>query len=310
MMNQQPQTTPWDRLLRSRTALLSSGFLLFLMLIACLAPWLAPHNPVDGFPGNINCPPAWSDVNSCEHFFLLGTDDAGRDIFSRLIYGSRTSLIVAIIPTIIIIITGTLIGLLAGFDGGFVDSVLMRFADFTYAFPALLLFIVMMFALRGTPIASFLNGFPILFFALSIVGWVEVSRQVRAQVLMTKELAFVEASRALGANNIFILSKHILPHTLSPIIIVAVSIAPDNIITEATLAYLGIGLGNPTDPAAIFPVSWGNMLLAGQAQLFSGLGAQPWQTMSATLAIALTTIAFTFLGDAVRDAFDPRTKSA
>jgi oligopeptide transport system permease protein len=165
-----------------------------------------------------------------------------------------------------------------------------------------LFFIIVMTALRDTPIGKFLNGFLILFAALSLVSWVGVSRLVRGQVLSLKEKEFVEAARALCVRSHNSLIKHLLPNSLGPIIISAAFIVPGAIITEAVLSYLGIGLRPATDFNAPFPVSWGNMILDGKA----AINAQPWVMIAPALAVASITLAFTFIGDGLRDALDPR----
>jgi oligopeptide transport system permease protein len=202
----------------------------------------------------------------------------------------------------ITLVIGTLIGLIAGSRGGWVDSLLMRFADIVYSFPALLFFIIVMTALKDTPVGAFMNGFLILFGALSLVGWVSVARLVRGQVLSLKEKEFVLAAQALGVRGRQILLKHLLPNALGPIIVAGAFIVPGAIITEAVLSFLGIGLRPATDMNAAFPVSWGNMILDGKA----AINAQPWLLIAPAFAIATITLAFTFLGDGLRDALDPR----
>jgi oligopeptide transport system permease protein len=294
------------RLLKNKAALASLIYIAFLAIIALAAPLLAPHNPVRIIPGNSYRQAAWVQTNmpasTGSWEFPLGTDSVGRDVLSRLIYGTRTSLIVGFIPMFITICVGTTIGLVAGFSGGWIDSLLMRFADIVYSFPSFLFFIIVMTALRDTPIGKFLNGFLILFGALSLVSWVGVSRLVRGQVLALKEKEFVEAARALGVRSVNILFRHLLPNSLGPIIISAAFIVPGAIITEAVLSYLGIGLRPATNFDAPFPVSWGNMILDGKA----AINAQPWVMIAPALAVASITLAFTFIGDGLRDALDPR----
>lgn len=294
------------RLFRNKAAVVGLIYIAILAIVAIAAPLLAPHNPVKIIPGNTYRQAAWVQTNTPATTgsweFPLGTDAVGRDVLSRLIYGTRTSLIVGFIPMIITIFVGTTIGLIAGFFGGWVDSLLMRFADIVYSFPSFLFFIIVMTALRETPIGKFLNGFLILFAALSLVSWVGVSRLVRGQVLSLKEKEFIEAARALGVRSHSILSKHLLPNSLGPIIISAAFIVPGAIITEAVLSYLGIGLRPATDFNAPFPVSWGNMILDGKA----AINAQPWVMIAPAVAVASITLAFTFVGDGLRDALDPR----
>jgi oligopeptide transport system permease protein len=294
------------RLMRNKASVVGLIYIAILAFIAIAAPLLAPHNPVRIIPGNSYRQAAWIQTNlpasTGSWEFPLGTDSVGRDVLSRLIYGTRTSLIVGFIPMVITIFLGTTIGLIAGFFGGWADSLLMRFADIVYSFPSLLFFIIVMTALRDTPIGKFMNGFLILFGALSLVSWVGVSRLVRGQVLSLKEKEFIEAARALGVRSHSILSKHLLPNSLGPIIISAAFIVPGAIITEAVLSYLGIGLRPATDFNAPFPVSWGNMILDGKA----AINAQPWVMIAPAIAVASITLAFTFIGDGLRDALDPR----
>jgi oligopeptide transport system permease protein len=175
------------RLVRNRAALISLCYLGVLVVIAVAAALLAPHNAIQIFPGQTYRQAAWIATNNPATTgtweYPLGTDAVGRDVLSRLIYGTRTSLVVGFIPMAITLLIGTLIGLIAGSRGGWVDALLMRFADIVYSFPALLFFIITMTALKDTPIGKFMNGFLILFGALSLVGWVGVARLVRGQVL-------------------------------------------------------------------------------------------------------------------------------
>jgi oligopeptide transport system permease protein len=295
------------RLLRNKAAVGGLIYIAIMIVIALLSGVLAPHNPIQIFPGKSYKQAAWiQKPNQPEASgtweYPIGTDAIGRDVLSRLLYGTRTSLIVGFIPTTIILLVGTLIGLFSGYKGGAVDSVLMRFAEIVYSFPSFLFFIIVMAALKDTPIGKFWNGFLVLFMALSLVGWVSVARLVRGQVLSLKEKEFIEAAHAVGVRQHNILLKHLLPNSLGPIVISGAFLVPSFIIAEAVLSYLGIGLRPATDPNALFPVSWGNMILDGKA----AITAQPWLLIAPALAIATITIAFTFIGDGLRDALDPR----
>lgn len=295
------------RLLRNKAAVAGMIYIGILIVIALFSALLAPHNPLDIFPGQTYKQAAWIQTPtrpqaSGSWEFPLGTDAIGRDVLSRLLYGTRTSLIVGFIPTFIILSIGTIIGLISGFRGGWVDAALMRFAEIVYSFPAFLFFIIVMAALKETPLGKFWNGFLVLFMALSLVGWVSVARLVRGQVLSLKEKEFIEAAHAIGVRQHNILLKHLLPNSLGPIIISGAFLVPSFIITEAVLSYLGIGLRPATDKNALFPVSWGNMILDGRAAVSS----QPWLLIAPAIAIATITIAFTFIGDGLRDALDPR----
>src|SRR5262249_8181070 len=234
------------RLLRNKAAVGSLLYISRLAITATEAPLLAPHNPVEIIPGNTYRQAAWIHTNVLTTTgtwqYPLGTDAVGRDVLSRLIYGTRTSLVVGFIPMTLTLLIGTLIGLVAGFKGRFIDGLLMRFADIIYSFPALLFFIIVMAALKETPVGKFMNGFLILFAARSLVGWVAVARLVRGQVLALKEKDFVLAAEALGVRQHQILLRHLLPNSIGPIIVAGAFIIPGAIIAEAVLSYLGIGL--------------------------------------------------------------------
>lgn len=298
----------WYRLLRNKASVAGGIVIILFFLIAMAAPLIAPHNPIQRNSGKDFLPPFWmekgpggkpGDIN-----FPLGTDTLGRDVLSRVIFGARVSMIVGIIPTIIVLMVGTTIGLIAGYFGGRWDNWLMRLTDVIYAFPDLLFFIVLMVALRDTGIGDLLNGLFLLFIALAIVGWTGVARLVRGQVLSVKNNEFIEAAHCIGATDTRIMFRHILPNSLGPIIIVAAMMVPGMIITEAILGYLGLGLRPATDPTQFFITSWGSLLLEGQ----SAINVQPWVLLSPAICVSLVVLAFTFLGDGLRDAFDPRLR--
>ena len=295
------------RLMRNKATVAALIYVGFLVVIAIIAPLIAPHNPLEIYANSSYRQAAWIQTPTRPEVtgtwvYPLGTDAIGRDVLSRLIYGTRTSLVVGFVPMVFTLFLGTLIGLVSGFAGGLIDAALMRFAEIVYSFPAFLFFIIVMSALKDTPIGKFWNGFVILFGALSLVGWVGVARLVRGQVLSLKEKEFIEAARAIGVRQHNILLKHLLPNSLGPIIISGAFIVPGAIIAEAVLSYLGIGLRPSTDRNALFPVSWGNMILDGKA----AITAQPWLLVAPAIAIATITMAFTFIGDGLRDALDQR----
>ncbi len=211
-------------------------------------------------------------------------------------------MVVGLVPTIIILVLGISMGLIAGFAGGGLDNLLMRITDIIYAFPDLLFFVIVMAALRETAIGQALNGLLLLFVALSIVSWVGLARLVRGSALSLKQKEFVEAGKMIGAPSSRIMLKHLLPNSLGPIIVFTAFLIPRMIITEAILGYLGLGLRPSTDPSAPFITSWGSLLLDGQ----SAINAQPWLLLAPALCVALVVLAFNYLGDGLRDALDPR----
>jgi oligopeptide transport system permease protein len=236
--------------------------------------------------------------------YPLGTDSIGRDVFSRLVYGTRVSLIVGFIPMFFTLLIGVSVGLIAGFAGGRIDNGLMRLTDVVYAFPDLLFFIIVQVSFREAYIGQVFNGLVLLFVSLSIISWTGVARLVRGQVLSLKEKEFVEAARAVGTSNWSIIFRHILPNSLGPIIVAGAFIVPNAIITEAILSFLGIGVRPSVDVNNPFPSSWGNMIFDGRSG--SAWQAQSWMLIAPCIAVALITLAFTFIGDGLRDALDPR----
>ncbi|MBN1371641.1 MAG: ABC transporter permease [Anaerolineaceae bacterium] len=298
----------WYRLIKNKGAVVGMVVIVLFFLVAIFAKQIVPHSPIQMHSGDDYLPPAWvanSSTNKAGNpDYLFGTDTLGRDVLSRVIYGARVSMVVGIVPTIIILILGTTVGLISGFIGGKLDNLLMRLTDVIYAFPDLLFFIVVLIALRDSWIGGLFSGLFLLFVALAMVNWVGLARVVRGQVLSVKQNEFVEAARCIGATNSRIMFKHILPNVLGPIIILAALTVPGMIITEAILGYLGLGLRPTTDPNAFFITSWGGLLLEGQ----SAINAQPFMLLVPALCVALVVLAFTFLGDGLRDAFDPRMR--
>jgi peptide/nickel transport system permease protein/oligopeptide transport system permease protein len=220
---------------------------------------------------------------------LLGTDELGRDVFTRLLYGARISLMVGLIPTILSMAAGALLGILAGYLGGRVDSVIMRLADIMLAFPSMLLAMVIMYTLGP----SLLN----LFIALSIINWGMTARTVRAQTLQLREKEFVEAARSVGVKNWTIMFRHILPNCIPSLIVIFTLDIPSAIMSEASLSFLGVGAKPPE-------ASWGLMVSENRDNLTKA----PWVALFPGIAIMLLVLAFNFVGDAMRDALDPTLK--
>jgi oligopeptide transport system permease protein len=293
---------------RNKMAMAAVFYLVFLTFVAIFAPLIAPHNPVqsDVQDAGKYRQAAWITTDNPKTTgtweYPLGTDSIGRDVFSRLVYGTRISLVVGFVPMLVILLVGVPIGLAAGYAGGRLDNILMRFTDVVYAFPALLFFIVMQISFGDTSFGRLLNGLILLFVTLSIVNWTGVARLVRGTTLALKEKEFVEAAQAAGASRSRIILRHILPNALGPIVVAAAFIVPGAIIAEAVLTYLGIGLRPDVNLGAPFPTSWGQMIQDGQRNY----NVQVWMLVAPSIAVGLITLAFTFIGDGLRDALDPR----
>lgn len=296
----------WYRLIRNKAAVTGMIVIFLFSLTAIFANVLAPHNPLELNSGKGFLPPIWvtegPNGKNPDPAHLFGTDTIGRDVLSRTIYGARVSMVVGFIPTSIIILLGTMIGVIAGYKGGRWDNLLMRFTDIVFAFPSLLFFIIVMVTLRQTFIGKMFNGLFLLFCSLAIVNWVGFARVVRGQTLSLKQKEFVEAARCIGATDSHIMFRYLLPNSLGPIIILAAMSIPEMIIVEAILGYLGLGLIPSTNPNDFFITSWGAIMLEGQ----TAINAQPWLLLAPAICISVVVIAFTFLGDGLRDALDPR----
>ena len=274
------------RLTRNRMAVVGGVVVVALVLAALSAEVLAPYSPTKQDYSVVFQPPG------AEH--LLGTDNLGRDLLSRLLFGTRAAIAAGLLTQILTLAIGLPIGSIAAVMGGRVDNLLMRLTDIFYAFPDLLLIILLSAALRDHPIKGLWGGLPIIIFAIGITNWVNIARLARGQMLALKEREYVEAARALGADNTRIVLKHLLPNALGPIIVSTTLGIPFAIFTEATLSFLGLGI-TPPNP------SWGSMIQEG----YQGIFAYPHLVLFPALAISVTLLAFTFLGDGLRDALDP-----
>ena len=296
----------WDRLIRNKAAVVGLVIIVFFFLVAVFASVIAPQNPIEIHDGLGFLPPVFAGTpdKPADPRFFLGTDTLGRDILSRVIYGARVSMLVSLLPIVVILLIGGVVGIVAGYVGGRVDNILMRITDVFYAFPDLIFFIVLVVALRDTAIGDWMSGLFLLFVAFAVVNWVGIARLVRGSVLSLKEKEFVEAARAMGASTSRIMFRHILPNAIGPIVVWTAFRIPQLIITEAILGYLGLGLRPTTDPRSFFISSWGSLMLDGQVSRTS----QPWLLLAPAICVALIVMAFNFVGDGLRDALDPRLK--
>ena len=257
------------------------GVVVLLVLLALLAPLVAREDPLHIDLVHQLQGPSW------KHW--LGTDIQGRDVWARLVYGARISLSAGIVSQAIALSLGLTLGLAAGYYGRWVDEVVMRLADVTLAFPTLLLLIAMAAALQPS--------IGVVFVTIGIVGWAGMARLVRGQVLVVRQLEFVQASRALGARDVRVIAKHVLPNVVAPVLIAATLGIAAAIMAEASLSFLGLGVQPPTP-------SWGSMIADGRD--LNQLRNAPWTSVSPGLAIGAAVLGFNLLGDALRDALDPR----
>lgn len=287
------------RLFRNKAAVVGLFVIASAFLIAIFAPFLAPYSPIN-IPQNpaSQMEPLWTGSKYTDPRYLLGTDFLGRDIVSRLIFASRVSMVVGFVPTAIVFGVGVTVGMIAGFFGGWLDQVLMRFTDIIYAFPDFLFLLIIVASFRNSPFGKVLDGLMLIFVAIAIVGWVGVARLTRGQVLALKEREFVEAARAVGATPGRIMAKHLFPNALAPLIVTAAFAVPSAILGEAILSFLGVGIIPPTP-------SWGQMINEG----FPLFAANPWAVLLPAICISVVMLSFTFVGDGLRDALDPRMKT-
>lgn len=266
----------------NKLAAASAIVILLFILAAILAPVLTPYT-FDGMDlHNRLAPPSRAH--------LLGTDEAGRDVLTRMLYGSRVSLLVGIVPTVISMLAGAILGIIAGYNGGRTDAVIMRIADVMLAFPSMFLAMAIMYTLG--------DGMINIFLALALVNWASVARIVRAETLKLKETEFVEAARSIGVGKLVIMLRHIFPNCAPSLIVLFTLNIPSAILSESSLSFLSIGIKPPQ-------ASWGLMVNAGRQFLYS----QPWLSLSPSVAIMVVVLAFNFLGDGLRDVLDPHLKN-
>lgn len=276
-----PYRIAMRRFMKHRLALISLVFVIFLSLVAIFAPLIAPADPNAVDLTALRAPP------SSEH--LLGTDSAGRDVLSRIIYGARVSLTVGVAAALSAAGIGTILGLIAGLTRGWVDSVIMRTVDIFLSFPSLIV-ILLLVSILGPSVWT-------IVVVIAFFEWPTSCRIVRQMTLALREHDYVLAARASGSPNIRIMRKHILSGVLSPLTVVATLLSAQAILLEAALSFLGLGVRPPQ-------ASWGGML--NEAQSITVLESFPWLWLPPGIAIAATVLAINFIGDGLRDAFDPR----
>jgi peptide/nickel transport system permease protein len=280
----------WHSYRRHKPAMIGTAIVLIFALAAIFAPYISPWDPEKT---NLD---AMLEPPSAQH--IMGTDELGRDLLTRILYGGRVSLSIGVMAMALAVVVGAIVGGLAGFYGGWVDNVLMRFTDMMLAFPQLFVLIILALALRDIPIealrgTAFASVFSIVL-VIAVLAWMRVARLVRASFLSLKEKEFIEAARSCGVSNLRIMVRHLLPNAMSPIIVAATFRVATSIITESGLSYLGFGVQPPTP-------TWGNMLKNAQVQMTRA----PWTAIFPGLMIFIAVIAINFIGDGLRDALDP-----
>jgi peptide/nickel transport system permease protein len=271
----------WEMFYKNKLMLTGSGIVLLFFLISLLAPWLAPYDFGQIDLTNVLASP------SASHLF--GTDQLGRDVLSRIIWGARISLKVGFVATGVAIIIGTILGAVSGYYGGWVDAAIMRFVDIMLCFPTFFLILAVIAFLEP----SIWN----IMIVIGLTGWMGVTRLVRADFISLKERDFVRAARAIGAGDLRIIFLHILPNAFASILVAATLGIAGAILTESALSFLGIGVQPPTP-------SWGNILTAGK----DNIDIAWWLSLYPGLAILITVVGYNLLGEGIRDSLDPRLK--
>jgi peptide/nickel transport system permease protein len=271
----------WPRLAHNRFAVAGAIVVLLMLAVALLAPLIVRFGP-----NEIN---AWAVLEppSLKHWF--GTDDLGRDVFSRIVYGAKISLQVGFVAAGIAVLIGTILGLVAGFYGGWIDNVLMRFVDIMFCFPTFFLILAVITFLRPS--------IWYIMIVIGLTGWMGVARLVRAETLSIREMDYIMAARCIGCSDRRIIFRHILPNAVSPALVAASLGIAGAILTESALSFLGIGVQPPTP-------SWGNILASGKDYIEFAW----WLSLFPGLAILVTVLAYNLLGEGIRDALDPRVK--
>jgi len=291
----------WYSFKRTPSAVISAVITLVIVVGALCAPFIAPHNPFDLASLNImdaNTPPAWNPEGTTD--FLLGTDDQGRDILSAILYGSRVSLFVGFASVLFSMVLGVSLGLISGYVGGRVDSIIMRIADVQLSFPAILIALLIDGVARGLLPRDMHDQLAlyVLIFAIGISGWVQYARTVRGSTMVERNKEYVQAAKLIGIGPLTILRRHILPNVMGPVLVIATIHLAIAIITEATLSFLGVGVP-PTAP------SLGTLIRIGNSYLFSGMW---WISIFPGIALVALVLSVNLLGDWLRDALNPKLR--
>ena len=307
IIDERPEVNLWKdafrRLLKNKMAVLGGIIIIVLFILAIFAPYIAPYHYAEGSLIDNYAKPGTK--------YLLGADFMGRDLLSRIIYGTRISLSVGMVGALTAFIIGVFYGVVSGYYGGKIDNFMMRFVDIMYGFPTILLIILLMVLFKSTfaiatpgTFAGYLNvvdrafgGLFFIFIGVGVTSWLGMARIARGMALSLREKEFVEAAKATGNGNLQIILKHVLPNLIGPCIVTVTLAIPGYITFEAFLSFIGLGVNPPTP-------SWGMMISEG----YRAIRSNPHLALYPGLALAISMMAFNFLGDGLRDALDPRMK--
>ncbi|MBL8058120.1 MAG: ABC transporter permease [Anaerolineales bacterium] len=286
---------PWKRALRSKRAWFSALTILGLGLVAGLAPWLAPHDPFRLNPSQASRPPMWvrTALSAGQPEYPLGTDRYGRDVLSRLLYGTRTAFCLALTAVPLAAALGTLAGLVAGYAGGRLAAALMALIDLLQTLPSLMFLVICVLIMRGQLAPTWFNGLLTLVVGFAAVNWTSLARLIRVAVLRLKTQLFVEAARSVGASAGFILLRHILPNVLHLSLAWIINNIPAVILLEAVLGYIGVGVTTAVDGDEFLVISWGGLFYAGR----SALSRNPFMLILPAAGLLLLSLSFILLAD-------------
>ena len=292
---------PWKRILLRKTSWLSLYGILMLGILGASAPWIAPHDPYQSSISQSDLPPIWAQntFNPGQAEFPLGTDRYGRDILSRLLYGTRTAFFLALASVPLAALLGSLSGLLAGYAGSKVDGWILFFSDILQSIPGIMLVVILVLIFRGVLSPSWEHGLLTLVIAFAAVSWPGLMRLVRIQSLLVRSLPFVEAAVGLGASPLQIIRQHILPNVLHIILVWIINNIPAVILLEAVLGYIGVGITGAVDGGEFTVVSWGGMFFSGR----SAIVRNPLMLLIPSLCILILSMSFYLLGDVINESF-------
>ena len=286
---------PWKRALHNKTVWFSLIVILTFVLLAVLAPWLAPHDPYKRGLSNFSLPPMWEQNMSTPGLaeFPLGTDRYGRDILSRLLYGTRTALFLALTAVPLAALIGTVVGLIAGYADERLDSLIMFFTDMINSLPGIMFLVIIVLIFRGKLSPTWSNGLFTLVIGFAAVSWVSLARLIRVNILQLRSQLFVEAAIGIGATPWRIITRHLLPNVWHVIMVWVINNIPAVILLEAVIGYIGVGVTGAVDGGEFTVVSWGGMFFSGR----SALSRNPLMLVIPSLSILLISMSFLLLGD-------------